>query len=513
MTTIKLEKKIFGSLVHTQGDTVLAYTDAVSHQADVIGMMLNGIGGNTLPKDYAALLFMFNPESQRYTFIHYQGSHVEFPENARYYTTRCIYETSKEEMASLDYLYSNVIQALPHMQRQERLNLNASKEINVEHQLPYEYHELSHEERTIYRHILASIANNTQLWIQLDNQYSDYKENGVFQSPKLKAILKAIDTLPRELRIYASLAFSTNGVPQNLIEQSLIVAYHTHPNFSVENIQGIHLDWSQQVLISPSSPSVKELKHVPQIAPLIPLFLGNVTPYRANVFKLISLIKKNIDKIISLSVNEMTENNITLCTTISEASHHVYRQEEIIEKLADCMISHKKEVTPEEFLAFVERHPHLQNQTRIIQYLSREIQKKKGKQFPMPTEYTEESNESPDIPIWDEGLSQKMGKRRLFPIPKTGFMTFYNKHKKILALSIFLLLVICSWVFKQRPTQTPAIELSPSINMIDTVPNDSLTSDSIRLTTDSLSVLPMDSSSVQSVDSSNINILTQNRTL
>lgn len=514
MTTIKLEKKIFGSLVHIQGDTVLAYTDAISHQADAIGMELNGLDGITLPKEYATLLFMLNPENQRYTFIHYQGSHVEFPQNARYYTTRCIYEMSKEDMERLDYLYSNLVQVLPRIQRQEHLDLNASKVINVEQQRPYAYNQLSHEERTIYRHILASIANNTQLWIQLDNQYSDYKENGVFHSPKLNAILKAIDTLPRELRTYASLAFSTNGVPHGLVEQSLIVAYHANPCLSVNDMQGVHLDWSHEALVSPSSPSVKELNHVPQIAPLVPVFIGNVAPYRSNVFKLISLIKKNIDKIIGLDVNEMTENNITLCTTISEGNCHVYRYEEIIEKLADCMISHRKEVTLEEFRAFVERHPHLQNQTRIIQYLSREMQKKeKGKKLPIPTEQTHEDSEDPEIPIWDEKLSQKMkmSRHRYFPIKKSVYMTFYNKYKWLLSLSFILLLaILASIIYSLNPKNShddiyPTPIKQPDTTTIVPLNKDSMISDTIHHETDSFSV-PM-------TDSTNISLPTQNQEL
>ena len=171
------------------------------------------------------------------------------------------------------------------------------------------------------------------------------------------------------------------------------------------------------------------------------------------------------------------------------------------------MIGRKKKVTLEEFRAFVERHPHLQNQTKIIQYLSREMEKKKKQQVPTLTEHTYETPEDPEIPILDEDLSKKMGKRknRYFPIKKPGFMACYSKYKMIRTLSIILLCVICFWVFRHTSQQSPTMTEPHSVTIVDIICNDSLSSDTIQQTADSISMAP--------VDSSNINLSTPKQAL
>ena len=92
MNVLKLEKKILGSLETQQGDVTICSTKNVSNDSEWLCSQLNETESRPYCRDFGSFGLYLNPKNHRLTCIHWQAGHVSFPGNARYYTTRCVYE-------------------------------------------------------------------------------------------------------------------------------------------------------------------------------------------------------------------------------------------------------------------------------------------------------------------------------------------------------------------------------------------------------------------------------------
>lgn len=67
---IVIDNKVYGSQAKVMGDGVLSYSKGISSAADSLGALFSG----QLPRDYASLFFLNNPDNGLHTVIHAQGA-------------------------------------------------------------------------------------------------------------------------------------------------------------------------------------------------------------------------------------------------------------------------------------------------------------------------------------------------------------------------------------------------------------------------------------------------------
>lgn len=351
---IQIEKEILGSLLEEQGDSTLAATENVSREAEKYGWILNEKEDTPYSRDYASFSYFFNPGNNCYTFLHWQAGHVSFPANSRYYTTRCMYEISDEKIKETDYNFIGLINALPRMKKQKEKDYSPTEFIDVK-DANVSNHNIS---EILLSAVLKSIEENLQVYIKLDDNYSDYYENKVLDNKKLSSLISTLHLLPKELRRYIGIAFSVDKASSEFLDNCLIIAYHKDMDIPDKSIL---LNWesdelkTKDVRIQKEDLSETKIEQYRQLALMVPMFIGNMDYSRNTIFTIISTAKTQIDNMLKLSTKAFDENNFKLCKSIVSIEK-AYRYDDVKEKLIEdyCINSSSRNISSEQFKIFIQ---------------------------------------------------------------------------------------------------------------------------------------------------------------
>ena len=340
MSNIKVERAIYGSLDNVVGDGLVSYSSGVTKRADIFKGLFDSNANKLLSKDYASLLLFLNPDHETYSCVHIQGSHVEFPADGRSYCTRCIYEYKAQQLDS--YGFFPITLSLPKMEHRQDTDFNANPDVDL-YLLKQSFDSLDKNGKNMYYIINHAILNGQQIFIRIDTQSEDYLENHIFESPKLKTILNAFDSMPKRLKKYLSLAFSTDAHVNHLVNQvanPLVIVHHDDiSNWKTDD--GLIVNWETETIECPivyneSSKYVREICEIPLISDY--LSRTDSTPSNYDVFRWIGNMRTHLD--LAIDNDQPNSNDVILMDLAytSCESKNAYRHYDMASKLYHLII-------------------------------------------------------------------------------------------------------------------------------------------------------------------------------
>ena len=294
---IIIDNKVYGSQAKVMGDGVLSYSKGISSAADSLGALFSG----QLPRDYASLFFLNNPDNGLHTVIHAQGAFTTFEEQGRAYDMRAVYEITDAEFRKMGSLHQPLIAALDKLHRYDTTEYGSGNLIDITPVPPVQ--PLSETQQLLRQCLVFCVVNNRQLFLRLGND-EDYRADQVRHSRKLHDLLVAIDSLPEAYRGFASMGFSvdssTSGT-RTLADHLLVIAHHDDISlWGNARSQGVLLDWTTSA-IRPIT-QVGDISHdeerLASVAPLLRGFLGTMAVSRSQACSMFQLIPQNIDNVL-----------------------------------------------------------------------------------------------------------------------------------------------------------------------------------------------------------------------
>ena len=267
--TVSIQHLVRGSLSCEPGDKVLSATACVSQAMEQLCAMLDEGASNS----HASFFVMTPLITGMPVIAHVQGAMTVFGNGVRHYATRAVYECETDDLEKAGGYYS-LLPVLDGMRHYEKVEFDAPAERKVEVDGK---RELTAHERALYEYMAYSIVHDTRLFIKL-NEDECWRADDVRRSPRLAALLHAIDHLPPAWRDRASLAFSVEckeGPMQELLPDMRFIAHHDSiDEWGGEAAGACCLDWTSSSLawgvegrpdVRPCSEEVKFLEgNVPQ---------------------------------------------------------------------------------------------------------------------------------------------------------------------------------------------------------------------------------------------------------
>ena len=125
-----------------------------------------------LPRDYASLFFLNNPDNGLHTVIHAQGAFTTFEEQGRAYDMRAVYEITDAEFRKMGSLHQPLIAALDKLHRYDTTEYGSGNLIDITPVPPVQ--PLSETQQLLRQCLVFCVVNNRQLFLRLG---SDLKKS------------------------------------------------------------------------------------------------------------------------------------------------------------------------------------------------------------------------------------------------------------------------------------------------------------------------------------------------
>lgn len=332
---IVIDNKVYGSQAKVMGDGVLSYSKGISSAADSLGALFYG----QLPRDYASLFFLNNPDNGLHTVIHAQGAFTTFEEQGRAYDMRAVYEITDAEFRKMGCLHQPLIAALDKLHRYDTTEYGSGNLIDITPVPPVQ--PLSETQQLLRQCLVFCVVNNRQLFLRLGND-EDYRADQVRHSRKLHDLLVAIDSLPEAYRGFASMGFSvdssTSGT-RTLADHLLVIAHHDDISlWGNARSQGVLLDWTTSA-IRPIT-QVGDISHdeerLASVAPLLRGFLGTMAVSRSQACSMFQLIPQNIDNV--LRAQNPDRNSLLILSAAFKGGTGAYRHFDVARKMLPFLV-------------------------------------------------------------------------------------------------------------------------------------------------------------------------------
>lgn len=334
MMKLPIEHFVAGAPLKERGDGTLTYTVGVSSSAEQLGQYFD----SKMPADYAVFLALVNPDTNLNTLIHAQGDYTTFAGQGRAYTTRAVYELTRETHATpgLDNRLFPVVAALDKMRHYEEREYGQPNVVDVDETLGLE--PLSQSETMLHDVLVHAVVNNRQVFIRLSD--SDKRHGDELRhDAKFCSLLRAIDALPQGVRGYVSMGYSLEAglnVSSIFIDHLQIISHHDDlANWGDAGRKGIVIDWRGDEPRADKSvlATDDEQRRLLQVAPLIKTFLGNGRATRNGVMDMMQLIPENVDRLLG-NGNNPSENDVKILMALYDSTDdNTYRQTEAAAKL------------------------------------------------------------------------------------------------------------------------------------------------------------------------------------
>ena len=214
---INIAKYASGSWTDNIGDTTLFYSAGYTrHASDVSGLFLDN--PPVLSPKHASLVWRYNADVDNYILIHVQGSHVVSKALGRIYPFRAGYEVSRDDMNRIGFCLTSLFRSMPRINRMPEGRVDAAAVVNVE--TPSS----SEAEYTLGTHIMRALLTGKPLYIAFDIMGEEFFGDGVFTG-ELQTLTTAIETLPIDLRRYATFGYCVDEHYLDVLDDVLIVVY------------------------------------------------------------------------------------------------------------------------------------------------------------------------------------------------------------------------------------------------------------------------------------------------
>lgn len=337
---INIEHKVYGSLIGEKGDKVLSYTSGISMGADALSSELDA--GEHSPQ-HATLLFLYRHEVGRYTYLHYQAQHVNFPDEARYYHTRIISEVTDADLQRVGYHHAAVLPLLPAMCQMKAVAgvVPASAPATAPEVSPQA------QQHPLRPYILASIAQRLPLCIQLAGiAPSELYADAVRTHPRLSQLMAVISSLPLPLRRLVSVGFGCDGTTP-FLNRLQVIAYVPDAERPMPE-GGVVVEWDGQQVrpISAQAQGVLQADYswVESLSPMLQPAVVEGQGIKA-LYSIVA-IREHIDELLSQPdyaqlAQNMSPLDATMCSLLYQAYRpglvEVYRSEDVC-RLAEAYV-------------------------------------------------------------------------------------------------------------------------------------------------------------------------------
>ena len=266
MPKINIYQLIYGSLSNPLGDSTLAYSVGTSNKAnDVRGLFMDDFSMPKLSSAYSSLVWRYSAQEDRYIAIHVQGSQIADSSMGRYYSYRAAFEVNRDELnKQLDFDLYSLISALPRVKMYTRIE----KRENLQ-DIPIIPMQVTSEARALALLIRYAILNKKQLCLNLDITGKNLVNNGTLDSPELKTLVTAINTLPLGIRRYATFGFLIDQNYLNVLDDVLILVYPRNSKFQVPT-NSIELLWEEIAKKAPAPWNIQTEMKFEQLFEILP---------------------------------------------------------------------------------------------------------------------------------------------------------------------------------------------------------------------------------------------------
>ena len=242
MNTIKIFQHTEGAIRSRKGDTVISRTYHFSTN------ILNRYIEEKAPKGNAIMYMAYVKETDSFMVAHIQKNHVIFPGENRAYTTRSVFEVSKEETSEKKFKFGSIISLFPHMPKdgyERRVEEYVAEECEWKLMKDEEFSEKEKIEiQNISAQITTAFNERKKIYIKIPLHRENYYAGILQEALPFKQLLSAIDNLPDNIRPYASFAFLANNALKDIHKDYLIIAYQEEDGFVVPD-NAIKVDWGE----------------------------------------------------------------------------------------------------------------------------------------------------------------------------------------------------------------------------------------------------------------------------
>ena len=267
MPKINIYQLIYGSLSNPLGDSTLAYSIGTSNRAnDVRGLFMDDFSMPRLSSAYSSLVWRYYAQEDRYIAIHVQGSQITDPSMGRYYSYRAAFEVNRDELnKELDFDLYSLISSLPRVKMYTRIE----KRENLQ-DIPILPMQVTSEARALALLIRYAILNKKQLCLSLDITGRNLVNNGTLDSPELKTLVTAINTLPLGIRRYATFGFLIDQNYLKVLDDVLILVYpRNNSSFQVPK-NSIDIRWEDIAKEAPAPWNIQTEMKFEQLFEILP---------------------------------------------------------------------------------------------------------------------------------------------------------------------------------------------------------------------------------------------------
>ena len=214
MSKINISKFVKGSLPDSAGDRTLYYTDNCSNYGQ---MKCEGYSDSEmrLSPNHSTLLATYNKSEDAYVFLHIQAQQWTFAGGARKYTYRGAFGVSRTDAEKVGNVRSLVLN-LPRIGSLEKFSGKVGAECDIK---GYNLEIQGDSVKNLASHIANAMCRGKHLYITIEeSQLGAAKGDEIFANNKFLILLAAIDTLPANMRRYATFSFLADGNYSSITE-------------------------------------------------------------------------------------------------------------------------------------------------------------------------------------------------------------------------------------------------------------------------------------------------------
>ncbi len=276
---VEINKITSGSDAQMMGETTLSYTDGVSDFARNICNSFSDSKGELNPK-HSTFMMLYDTISDRYVFTHIQAQEWIFEGGARKYPFRGAYEISREDYLKLSV--SSIVDALPRIDPQSGKQGKVPAMDEILNHAPIVSNEV--EVRCLSSNIQQALSRGKYLFVKLDGDGGDLRENSIFESHYFRILLQAIDNLPIDFKKYATFSFLSDNNYEYYLRGCEVNLYLADSDIQIPE-SSIIMDWNEVIRFStgntmPSLPPIsdgilplpealKMFQHLPEIEEIV----------------------------------------------------------------------------------------------------------------------------------------------------------------------------------------------------------------------------------------------------
>lgn len=241
MKTINITKYVKGSSETSFGDRTLYYTDNYSSDGQDICESLSDSGQRLAP-DHSMFAAYYSKSEDSYIFLHVQGQQWVFEGGARKYAYRGAFGISATDVKNAASI-SDLVLNLPRIS-DISANNNSNPACLIK---PHSTHDATSDAQNLSKRIISAMTKCKRLYITIDSHdLGQAKGDALFDNRKFLTLLKAIDLLDGDMRLYASFTFLADNNIYDIVKKSAVNVYLSDSDITSDD-DALVINWNDAI--------------------------------------------------------------------------------------------------------------------------------------------------------------------------------------------------------------------------------------------------------------------------